>query len=46
MFSEETKRKWRIFRKKKKAYYSAVILSFMLLSALFAELYANSRPLL
>jgi microcin C transport system permease protein len=44
--SEETRRKWRAFRRNRRGLYSLwILLALMVLSA-FANLYANSKPLL
>ena len=43
---DETRRKWRIFRQNRRGFTSLVILATLLVLSLFAELYANSRPLL
>ncbi len=44
--SGESRRKWRAFRRDKRGYYSLVILCTLLLISLFAEVIANSKPLL
>ena len=44
--SDETRRKWRIFRQNRRGFTSLVLLATLLVLSLFAELYANSRPLL
>ena len=44
--SDETRRKWRVFRQNRRGYTSLVLLATLLVLSLFAELYANSRPLL
>src|SRR5262249_9922320 len=43
---DETRRKWRIFRQNRRGFASLVLLATLLVLSLFAELYANSRPLL
>ena len=43
---DETHRKWRVFRQNRRGFTSLVILATFLGLSLFAELYANSRPLL
>ncbi len=45
-FSTESRRKWRAFRRNRRGYYSLVILCTLLVLSLFAEVLANSRPLL
>lgn len=44
--SEETRRKWKAFRRNRRGYYSLILLGSLLVMSLFAELYANSKPLL
>ena len=44
--SDETHRKLKIFRQNRRGFSSFVILTLLLVLSLFAELYANSRPLL
>src|SRR5215813_10925568 len=44
--SDETRRKWCVFRQNRRGFTSLVILATLLVLSLFAELYANSRPLL
>lgn len=44
--SDETRRKWRVFRQNRRGFTSLIILATLLVLSLFAELYANSRPLL
>ena len=44
--SEETKRKWRIFKTSRKAYYSAILLGLAFFFSMFAEFYANTAPFL
>ena len=44
--SEETRRRWRAFRKSRRGLVSLCVLLALLGLSLFAELYANSRPLL
>lgn len=44
--SDETRRKVKIFRQNRRGFASLVILTTLLGLSLFAELYANSRPLL
>src|SRR4029434_1651361 len=43
---DETRRKWRVFRQNRRGFTSLVLLATLLVLSLFAELYANSRPLL
>ena len=43
--SDETRRKLKIFRRNRRGFSSFVILTTLLVLSLFAELYANSRPL-
>jgi microcin C transport system permease protein len=43
--SEETRRRWRAFKRNRRGLYSLYILVTLLGLSLFAELYANSRPL-
>jgi microcin C transport system permease protein len=43
--SEETRRKWRAFRRNRRGLYSLYILVALLVASCFAELYANSRPI-
>ncbi|MDH5752026.1 MAG: ABC transporter permease [Deltaproteobacteria bacterium] len=43
---EDTRRKWRVFRRNRRGLYSLLILVALLVLSLFAELYANSKPLL
>ena len=43
--SDETRRKWRVFRQNRRGFTSFVILTVLLVLSVFAELYANSRPL-
>jgi len=43
--SDETRRKFNIFRQNRRGCISFVILATLLVLSLFAELYANSRPL-
>ena len=43
---DETRRKWRVFRQNRRGFASLVLLATLLVLSLFAELYANSRPLL
>lgn len=44
--SEETSRKWREFRRNRRGFVSLLLLAALLVLSLFAELYANSKPLL
>jgi len=44
--SEETRKKWRSFRRNRRGFYSLVLLAALTVLSLFAELYANSNPLL
>ena len=44
--SEDTRRKWRAFRRHRRGYYALWMLGILLLVSLFAEFYANSKPLL
>ena len=44
--SEETRRKWRAFRKNRRGLYSLIVLAVLMGLSLFAELYANSKPLI
>jgi len=43
--SAETRRKFKIFRQNRRGFTSFVILTVLLVLSVFAELYANSRPL-
>jgi microcin C transport system permease protein len=43
--SEETRKKWRAFRRNRRGLYSLVFLASLTMLSLFAELYANSTPL-
>ena len=43
---DETRRKWRVFRQNRRGFASLLLLATVLVLSLFAELYANSRPLL
>ena len=43
---DETRRKWRVFRQNRRGFSSLLILATLLVLSLFADLYANSRPLL
>jgi microcin C transport system permease protein len=43
--SEETRKKWRAFRQNRRGFYSLIILVTLTFLSLFAELYANSKPL-
>ena len=45
-WSDETRRKWRLFRQNRRGFTSLVLLALLLVLSLFAELYANSKPLL
>ncbi len=45
-FSDDTRKKWRAFRQNRRGFYSLIILTTLILLSLFAELYANSKPLL
>ncbi|MBM3222264.1 MAG: ABC transporter permease [Candidatus Tectomicrobia bacterium] len=42
----ETRRKWRVFRQNRRGFLSLLTLVTLLVLSLFAEFYANSRPLL
>jgi microcin C transport system permease protein len=44
--SDETRRKWRVFRRNRRGFTSLVLLATLLGLSLFAELYASSKPLL
>ena len=44
--SDETRRKLKIFRQNRRGFISLVVLATLLVLSLFAELYANSKPLL
>ena len=44
--SAETRRKFKIFRQNRRGFTSFVILTVLLVLSVFAELYANSKPLL
>jgi len=44
--SEETRRRWRSFRGNRRGYISLWLLGLALVLSLFAEVYANSKPLL
>ena len=44
--SEESHKKWRAFRRNRRGYYSLMVLLVLLVLSLFAEVLANSRPLL
>ena len=44
--SGETRKKWRAFLANRRGFYSLIILVCLIVLSLFAELYANSRPLL
>lgn len=43
-FSEETKRRFHTFKRRKSAYWSLMVLSIAFFIALFAELVANNKP--
>lgn len=45
-FSDETRRKWRAFRKRRRAFYSLVAIILLVVVSLLANLYANTRPFL
>ena len=45
-WSKESNRYWQAFRGKPSAYYSAIILSILFFVSLFADFYANSKPIL
>lgn len=45
MFTEITKERWRRFRRIRRAYYSLLVLSIAFGLSLFAEFWANSKPL-
>ena len=44
--SEESRKKWRAFRRNRRGYYSLIVLMTLLVLSLFAEVLANSKPLL
>lgn len=44
--SDVTRRQWRVFRHNRRGLYSLYILTILVVLSLFAELYANSKPLL
>ncbi len=44
-FSEESRRKYRAFKKRKHAYWSAIVLFGLLFISFFAGFYANDKPL-
>ncbi len=44
--SEESRKKWRAFRRNRRGYYSLIVLGTLLVLSLFAEVLANSKPLL
>jgi microcin C transport system permease protein len=44
--SDVTRRQWRAFRHNRRGLYSLYILTMMVVLSLFAELYANSKPLI
>ncbi len=42
----ERRKQWRAFRSHRRGFYSLVILTVLVVTSLFAELYANSKPLI
>jgi microcin C transport system permease protein len=44
--SADTRRKWQAFRRNRRGFYSLIILTVLIVLSLFAELYANSKPLI
>ncbi len=45
-FSEESHKQWRAFRANRRGYYSLILLAALLVLSVFAEVLANSKPLL
>ncbi|MCH8883950.1 MAG: ABC transporter permease [SAR324 cluster bacterium] len=44
--SEESRKKWRAFRRNRRGYYSLIVLTVLVGLSLFAEVLANSTPLI
>ncbi len=45
-FSPLAQRRWRVFRRERIGYYSAILLTIMVVVSLFAEALCNNRPIL
>ena len=44
--SELNRRRWRSFRRNKRAFWSLVVFTLLFVIAMFAELVANNKPIL